>query len=209
MNPGLSHGTIDGGGVAYAEAGRVSDAERGYSRRHVRVGDRDGAANGLPGTGALNGNGHVRTTGHIDGGPVWGRAAAPQHDTTGSDMQSGAATECARGKKDGARIPFASGLRPETASRAALIAAVSSCPEGLTVCTTCTTGRATPPPLYPAKEKSMIRSPFGRALYASLPSGPTKTHWLVWPGALLAVPHTAAIRMPTNRAPLILRVESR
>jgi hypothetical protein len=47
----------------------------------------------------------------------------------------------------------------ETMSMAAWIAAVSSPPDGPMVTATGTVGMRTPPPMYPACEKSMIRSP--------------------------------------------------
>jgi hypothetical protein len=58
------------------------------------------------------------------------------------------------------RTPFTSGFC-ETWSMAARMAAVSSAPEGDTVAATGTTGSGTPPPRYPACEKSMMRSPCG------------------------------------------------
>src|SRR5438132_10373150 len=58
------------------------------------------------------------------------------------------------------------------------MAAVSAPPEGLSVFATGARGMATPPPAYPAFEKSTMRSPRGVAAYASLPCASNETHLL-------------------------------
>src|SRR5438046_3126352 len=59
--------------------------------------------------------------------------------------------------KTAPRKPRPSGDIKETWSMAAWMLDVSSPPVGVTVTTTGRTGERTPPPLYPAKEKFMIR----------------------------------------------------
>lgn len=126
----------------------------------------------------MNRNGVPLTLTTVPAGPE----PLPRSTTPLSLMPSEPVTRHVPGRSRTApRKPFTSGSA-ETRVRAARMAAVSSPPEGPRVSATGTAGSGTPPPPYPACEKSMILSPrLSMVRYDSLSSGPKKTHLLRGP----------------------------
>ena len=156
----------------------IVHVERVSARGNERVGDRRRLADRLPRAGACDLDEPVRWTDRPDQRSSITRTAAAQHDAARGNLQRASDVV---GSRFEARPHHEShprhAPRPrDLVDRVLDVRRVVACDRPDRASRTHGLAGSTPPPLYPACEKSMMRFPRESAAYRNRPSGPTVTH---------------------------------